>query len=62
MMTMRPNTPLEWTGPRQLSAALPQAPCLPLRGSVMWIEPSGEMLSGCHDDNSFLIAQYSRGI
>lgn len=28
------NTPLEWTGRHQLSASLPQAPCLPLRGSV----------------------------
>ena len=28
------NKPLEWTGRRQSSASPPQAPCLPLRGSV----------------------------
>ena len=28
------NKPLEWTGLHLLSAAPPQAPCLPLRGSV----------------------------
>ena len=29
-----PNKHLEWTGKHQLSATPPQAPCLPLRGSV----------------------------
>jgi len=29
-----PNKPLEWTGPHPLSVPPPQAPCLPLRGSV----------------------------
>ena len=29
-----PNKPLEWKGPHPLSALKPQAPCLPLRGSV----------------------------
>jgi hypothetical protein len=28
------NKPLEWTGHHHLSATPPQAPCLPLRGSV----------------------------
>lgn len=28
------NKPLEWTGHQMLSAWLPHAPCLPLRGSV----------------------------
>ena len=28
------NKPLEWTGHHDLLAPLPQAPCLPLRGSV----------------------------
>jgi hypothetical protein len=28
------NKPLEWTGPQNLLAATPQAPGLPLRGSV----------------------------
>ena len=28
------NKPFEWTGPHQLSASPPQAPCLPLKGSV----------------------------
>jgi tRNA nucleotidyltransferase/poly(A) polymerase len=31
---MAVNTPLEWTGRFVLSAPLPQAPCLPFRGSV----------------------------
>ncbi len=33
------NKPLEWTGHHQQSAAPPQAPCLPLRGSVRRIVP-----------------------
>jgi hypothetical protein len=32
------NTPLERTGRLQLLAAPPQAPCLPLRGSVRRIQ------------------------
>jgi hypothetical protein len=28
------NKPFEWTGHQRLSAAPPQIPCLPLRGSV----------------------------
>jgi hypothetical protein len=32
------NKPLEWTGHHLLSAPPPQAPCLPLRGSVRRIE------------------------
>ena len=31
---MPANKPLEWKGHHQLSAASPQAPCLPLRGSA----------------------------
>ncbi len=31
---MQSNTPLDWTGHQLPSAAPPQAPCLPLRGSV----------------------------
>jgi hypothetical protein len=31
------NRPLEWTGLLILSAEPPQAPCLPLRGSVLWL-------------------------
>jgi len=32
------NKPFEWTGHRQRSASPPQAPCLPLRGSVRQIQ------------------------
>ena len=34
MLKQLPNRPLEWTGHHQLSAAPPQIPCMPLRGSV----------------------------
>ena len=37
MMHKLANKPLEWTGHHQLSASPPQAPCLPLRGSVIRI-------------------------
>jgi hypothetical protein len=35
------NKPFEWTGHLQLSATPPQAPCLPLKGSVrFYVNPS----------------------
>jgi hypothetical protein len=33
-----PNKPLEWSGRHQRSASPPEAPCLPLKGSVRRIE------------------------
>jgi hypothetical protein len=40
------NKPLEWAGRLQLSASPPQAPCLPLRGSVSWSEQSQVLCIG----------------
>jgi hypothetical protein len=57
------SMPFEWTGHLQPSAAPPQAPCLPLRGSVQRIGKSGRELAAvapeslgmkwsCWDQNS----------
>jgi len=40
------NTPLEWAGHHKLSAAPPQAPCLPLRGSVRRTDEGGRCPHG----------------
>ena len=46
MMHKLANKPLEWTGHHQLSASPPQAPCLPLRGSVRHSTTVLRQLSG----------------
>jgi len=46
------NRPLEWTGLLILSAEPPQAPCLPLRGSVSSTVPKagGSLKIGLRSD------------
>lgn len=65
MQTSLPNKPLEWTGPQDLSAAPPKAPCLPLRGSVRRIlcrNPSGQACEEPTTLPSLFETQMKKGI